>query len=258
MLFVKAFSFTLLFIVATSLNAQVVISEVFSGGSLELRNTGNSSANISNYWICNFPDYRRLDQLTIECGSLNLAPGEEVVLTAPGLHETNDSELGLYTRNSFGDASALVSYLEWGSSGHQRANLGVQRGLWDGNAAPAFNNTQSLQISGSGNAASDWGVNSSPMACATGGDTDDTSGDQPTVCNADGGTISTSDRTSLCVDGIPDPINVTPSGGQGSQRGWVITDDQRNILALPAAPPFDLDGAGQVFALFTISLMNLD
>ena len=43
LLFVKAFSFTLLFIVATSLNAQVVISEVFSGGSLELRNTGNLS-----------------------------------------------------------------------------------------------------------------------------------------------------------------------------------------------------------------------
>ena len=64
------------------------------------------------------------------------------------------------------------------------------------------------------------------------------------VCNVDGGTISTSDRTSLCVDGIPDPINVSVSGGQGSQRGWIITDDQRNILDLPAGPPFDLDGAG--------------
>ena len=242
LLFVKAFSFSLLFFLASTLTAQVVISEVFSGGSFELRNTGNSSANISSYWICDFPDYRRLDQLTLECGSLDLAPGEEVVLTAPGLHETNDSELGLYTRNSFGDASALASYVEWGSSGHQRSGLAVQRGFWDGNAAPAFNNSQSLEVSGNGTAASDWSVNSSPMACATGdGMSDD---EQPPACNVEGGAISTTDRTSLCVDGNPDPINVTPSGGSGSQRGWVITDDQRNILALPAAPPFDLDGAG--------------
>ena len=165
MLFVKTFSFSLLFFLAATLNAQVVISEVFSGGSFELRNTGNSTANISNYWICDFPDYRRIDQLTIECGSLNLGAGEEVVLTAPGLHETNDSELGLYTRNNFGDATALVSYVEWGSSGHQRSGLAIGRGLWDGDAVSAFSNTQSLELNGSGSAGADWGLNANPMAC---------------------------------------------------------------------------------------------
>ena len=230
------FTFLLLF-GYTSTNAQVIISEVFANGTFELRNTGNSTVNVSNYWICDFPDYRRLDQLTLECGDLNLAAGAEVVLTAPGLHETNDSELGLYTRNSFGDASALVSYLEWGSSGHQRAGLAVGNGIWDGNAAAAFNNNQSLERSGDGFSASDWTTNATPMACSDGGD-------ETPICNVDGGTISTSDRTSICVDGIADPINVTVSGASGGQRGWVITDDQRNILALPAAPPFDLDGAG--------------
>ena len=50
------------------------------------------------------------------------------------------------------------------------------------------------------------------------------------VINA--GTISTTDNTTICVDGNPDPINVTvmgsPSGGVG---GWIITDDNNNILA---------------------------
>jgi len=223
----------------SSANAQVIISEVFANGSFELRNTGTGTVNVSSYWICDFPDYRRLDQLDLECGSLDLAAGAEVVLTAPGLHETNDSELGLYTRNSFGDATALVSYLEWGSSGHQRAALAVGNGIWDGNAAPAFNNSQSLDRTDDGFDAADWVVNANPMACATGGDD---GGMEEPMCNVDGGTISTSDRTSICVDGIADPINVTVGGTpSGSNRGWVITDNQRNILALPAASPFDLD-----------------
>jgi hypothetical protein len=61
----------------------------------------------------------------------------------------------------------------------------------------------------------------------------------------DGGTISTNDPTTICAgDGIPDPINVTVSGSEGSNAAWVITDDLGNILALPPSGPFDLEGAG--------------
>jgi len=63
-------------------------------------------------------------------------------------------------------------------------------------------------------------------------------------CRVSGGRITTTAQTSICVDGVPDPINVTVSGGVGSNRGWIITDNKRKILALPQAPPFDLDGAG--------------
>lgn len=62
--------------------------------------------------------------------------------------------------------------------------------------------------------------------------------------NVDGGVISTSDDTTICVDGFPDPINVTVTGYSGQNQQWIITDDQNNILALPAEPPFDFDGAG--------------
>jgi len=52
-------------------------------------------------------------------------------------------------------------------------------------------------------------------------------------------------ETAICTtDGIPDPIEVTIVGdGVGTNNGWVITDQATGeILELPMAPPFDLDG----------------
>jgi len=60
----------------------------------------------------------------------------------------------------------------------------------------------------------------------------------------DGGSIATTDATTICVDGTPDPINVSLAGNMGTNGQWVITDATGTILALPPSPPFDLDGAG--------------
>ncbi|MFZ6051996.1 PPC domain-containing protein, partial [Halocola ammonii] len=60
----------------------------------------------------------------------------------------------------------------------------------------------------------------------------------------DGGVISTDDATTICAgDGIADEINVTLEGAEGPNTAWVITDEDGNILDLPAAPPFDFEGA---------------
>ena len=61
--------------------------------------------------------------------------------------------------------------------------------------------------------------------------------------HVDGGVISTNDNTTICIDSEPDPIYVTVEGDSGRLRQWIITDDNNNILALPDAPPFDLNGA---------------
>ena len=61
--------------------------------------------------------------------------------------------------------------------------------------------------------------------------------------NVDGGVISTTDNTTICIDTEPDPIYVTVEGDSGRLRQWIITDENNNILALPDAPPFDLNGA---------------
>lgn len=60
----------------------------------------------------------------------------------------------------------------------------------------------------------------------------------------DGGEISTTDDTTVCVgDGVADYIDVTLEGASGRVKQWIITDDENNILALPESPPFDFDGA---------------
>ncbi len=54
-----------------------------------------------------------------------------------------------------------------------------------------------------------------------------------------------SGEATIVIDSVPDPLDVSLDGtGQGESSGWVITDTDLNILGLPAAPPFDLNGAG--------------
>lgn len=66
----------------------------------------------------------------------------------------------------------------------------------------------------------------------------------------DGGEITTNDPTSVCVgDGIDDFIDVSVSGADGPNTAWIITDDALNILALPPAPPFNFEGAGEGICL---------
>ncbi len=67
-------------------------------------------------------------------------------------------------------------------------------------------------------------------------------------CMVDGGRIElTNGDTTLTIcagDGVSDAFDVTLTGNEGTNSAWVITDDQLNILGLPAAPPFDLEDAG--------------
>ena len=67
-------------------------------------------------------------------------------------------------------------------------------------------------------------------------------------CDVESGSITLANgttTTSICVDGNGDPLDVVfTENPTGTTQGWVITDAQNNILGLPMAPPFDLDGAG--------------
>jgi len=54
-----------------------------------------------------------------------------------------------------------------------------------------------------------------------------------------------STSTSQCVGlGTSTPVNVTLTGNQGPNNAYIITDENGNVLALPASPPFDFEGAG--------------
>ena len=66
-----------------------------------------------------------------------------------------DGEVGLYTAQSFGSSDAIISYVEWGASGHRRSGVAVEAGVWDGGtvAGDAARLVATMDIPG---AAADW------------------------------------------------------------------------------------------------------
>jgi len=66
------------------------------------------------------------------------------------------------------------------------------------------------------------------------------------TCTVAGGQIAfldgSTEQTICADDGIADPLDVNLFGSIGSNQQWIITDSDRNILGLPMAPPFDLEG----------------
>ena len=170
----------------------------------------------------------------MECGNLIVEEGETVVVSGFNLRNNGD-ELGLYTSSSFGSASALQDYVIWGSrSGSTRESVAVSAGLWtNGQRANDFSPEQSLNKDGNGAGA--WNTGATTIC------------DTPT-CDADGGVIALENggaETSICVDGIGDPLNIVfTTDASGTNKGYVITDTDNNILDLPMSGPFNLDGAG--------------
>ncbi|WP_353482330.1 hypothetical protein [Haliscomenobacter sp.] len=57
-----------------------MITEVYSTGEVELKNLGTSNVNISTYWLCNFPAYDLISDLTFTCGSAVIEPGKVAVV----------------------------------------------------------------------------------------------------------------------------------------------------------------------------------
>jgi hypothetical protein len=118
------------------------------GGWIEVRNVGGEAGTLRDMWLCNRPSYFNLPDIT-------LGPGASVIVAADGagpeldainearngvaVVEANGSvgritadggEIGVYTSASFGSSDAIVSYVEWGSSGHGRSSTAVAAGVW--------------------------------------------------------------------------------------------------------------------------------
>jgi len=223
----------------SNLHAQIVINELLPNGTVELKNIGSSTVNVANYWLCDFPAYEQISSRNIICGNTMMAPGEILAIDDFNFVDADDGEMGLYLNGSFSNPNSIIDYVEWGTSGHARASVAIAAGIWSANSfVPAFMNGQSIAYSGAGDLPSSWSAGA-PTICAE--------NDATGACEVEGGSIALDNgttETSICVDGNADPLNVTVSGANGQNGGWIITDSNNNILGLPQAPPFDLDGAG--------------
>ncbi len=140
----------------------IVINELNSNDRFEIKNTGNTSVDISSYWICDFPAYNQLSTLTIECGGdLILDPGEIVTLVSAFDISEADGELGLYLNTQYSNPGSIIDYVEWGSTGHSRSSVAVAANIWTtGDFVPAFSSTMSIEYDGTGNTSMDWSEDS--------------------------------------------------------------------------------------------------
>jgi hypothetical protein len=126
---------------ADSGSAEFVISRVVFGddGYVSITNVGASAGSLDGWQLCQRPAYFAI-------GSVEVAPGETVHFTMGSVEglsgqviESNgrfgrlsdsSGEMGLYADASFGSASSIRSYVEWGSSGHGRSSVAVAAGIW--------------------------------------------------------------------------------------------------------------------------------
>lgn len=136
-----------------------------------ITNVGNGPIELGNHWLCQRPAYVQLPRL-------ELLPGDTVAIglgdgTPPDLVEyvevfelgaalgaiaQVEGEAGLYANPFFEDATALLDYVEWGSSGHGRSAVAVQAGIWaDGAFVEVPEEAMSISSSGTiGGGPEDW------------------------------------------------------------------------------------------------------
>ena len=149
------------------LKTGIVISEVefTSLKQVELRNNYANAKDVSDYWLCLGPgEYRRLGDLTVVSGDLNIPAGGLLVVNYDLLGD-NDEGLGLYESNAFTSTDAIVDFVQYGSAGSARENVAVAAGVWTAGQyidVSGIANGNSIGYDGGGITAADWYVRTEP------------------------------------------------------------------------------------------------
>ena len=237
----------LLLLSANYVTAQVVINEISEDGRIELKNLGSSAVDVSTYILCNFPAYDEIQDLNTECGNFTIAAGDFLTVTNFSAVNGVEGEMGLYTNNNYTNPASLLDYVEWGTSGHQRATIAEAAGIWQvGTFADAIQSGGSLQYDGTGDTSSDWASTADNTICAD-------NSNLPS-CTAIGGDLTGGPFTFNEIgDGQADNLmagDITLTGNSGENSQWIVTDDEGYILGLPPMPSavnFDGAGAGTCF-----------
>ena len=120
-----------------------ITTVTFGAPMVVITNVGTEPGNLQGHWICQRPSYQELPAIDVGPGeSVAISLGGSVFLPPPGTLTiegqlnigsiaASSGEIGLYSSNLFGSADAIVSYVEWGSSGHGRSSTAVEAGAWD-------------------------------------------------------------------------------------------------------------------------------
>ena len=128
--------------------ADFAITELHFGDDafIAIKNVGALPGNIGGYALCSRPNYFQLPDMELEPLDIvwfaigdgaELGDGAgiaEAVIPMNGQLgnlERADGELGLYKGSNFADPELIVTYVEWGSAGHGRADVAIEAGIWE-------------------------------------------------------------------------------------------------------------------------------
>jgi len=132
-------------------SAQFAITQVSLGvlGQVVVRNVGSEAASLAGYWLCQRPSYFEFPDVVLQPGeSAAISVGGEIfvppegaividAIAAIGPFDPASGEVGLYLGSEFGNPESILSYVEWGSSGHGRSETAVSAQIWpDGGFVP--------------------------------------------------------------------------------------------------------------------------
>ncbi|MGI9542758.1 MAG: hypothetical protein ACR2MX_05825 [Cyclobacteriaceae bacterium] len=93
-----------------------------------LKNFGEASKDVGDYWICNLKSYAQVSDLA--SGDLNLDPNGTITLDRVIVDAASD--IGLYNTNTFTDAAAMVDFMQFGEDvgANGRADVAAAKGIW--------------------------------------------------------------------------------------------------------------------------------
>jgi hypothetical protein len=159
-LFVLVFVPALMVASVTSVGAQEgkptlsVTSVDLNAGTIEVTNTGDSDVDPNGLVLCNFPSYAGIE------GAAVIAPGETITIDA-GAHgvalDPAGGEMGIYTAPEYENPDAMITYVEWGTTGHQRSPVAIQAGVWAEGVAEAVDGVLTASVDAPAGPA-DWAV----------------------------------------------------------------------------------------------------
>lgn len=126
---------------------QLSVVEFGPDGFVTIVNQGDEDVDLNGINLCQFPTY--LDLGTVVDGGV-LAAGTSVDIAAEhwGGLDAASGEAALYEGSNFASPDGMLSYVQWGAGGHERASVAAAAGLWPSADAfvtpdPAFNNIES-------------------------------------------------------------------------------------------------------------------
>ncbi|MCZ6567539.1 MAG: hypothetical protein O6923_04480 [Actinobacteria bacterium] len=112
------------------------------GGMIVITNVGDATGNLAGHFLCQRPAYFAIPDVEVPPGQfVAISTGGTVFQPPPdaitidqvatiGTLSPGDGEVGLYDSGNFGASTDILSYVEWGSSGHGRSSVAVKAGIW--------------------------------------------------------------------------------------------------------------------------------